>query len=116
MIPVMKIRIGATSAESMPPAPNSDQKMGSWERFMSHPPYDDVDQDRGAQGGKAATRRDSQLRQRTAGDPEVGRRLGRDQPPGVGVIADREQSQPMEQQGAGARKCRAPRIPGSLAL
>src|SRR5687767_10031293 len=91
MIPVIKIRIGASSAESTPPAPNSDQKIGSWERFMSHPPHDDVDQDRGAQGCGYAPGRNERLGQRTSADAQVGRGLGRHFPPRVGVVADGEQ-------------------------
>jgi hypothetical protein len=36
--PVISTNTGATSAESMPPAPNSSQMIGSLERFISHLP------------------------------------------------------------------------------
>src|SRR4249920_2545456 len=87
MMPVMKIRMGATSAESTPPAPNSDQNMGSWERFMSHPAHDDVDEDRGAERREHAAGRNKEFGQWTPADAEIGCGLGRHLPPGPGVVA-----------------------------
>src|SRR5688500_16252723 len=82
MIPVMSMRMGAISAESTPPAPNSDQKMGSWERVMSHPSHDDVDQDRSAYRCKPAAARDEQFGHGPTADAKVGSSLGRYLPPG----------------------------------
>src|SRR5262245_47521795 len=103
MMPVMRIRMGASSAESTPPAPNSDQKMGSWERCMSHPPHDGVDQYGGADGGQPPACCDREIGYRAAADPQVGGGLGRHQPPRVRVIADGEQREPVEHEGTEAR-------------
>src|SRR6188768_3287637 len=99
MIPVTKIRMGASSAESTPPAPNSDQKIGSWDRFISHPPHDDVNHNRRAEGGEYAAAGNQHLGNGTTGNADIGRGLGRDLPPSVGVVADGQQHEPVKQDG-----------------
>src|SRR3974390_1176512 len=117
MIPVMMIRIGATSAESTPPAPNSIQNIGSLDRFISHPPHDYENQ-----GGKPARQggpppcRDDQRRQQLPTDTNVGRGLGRHLPPGVGVVSDGQQREPVKYRGSRTRQRREPGIVSGLAL
>src|SRR5262245_53728868 len=116
MIPVMKMRMGATRAESTPPAPNSDQKMGSWDRFMSHPAHDDVDENGSGDRRQPAANGYDGFGQRVAADTNVGSGLGRHLPPCVGVIADSQQREPVKDDGPRAHKRRAPRLIGGLAL
>src|SRR5688572_33340203 len=97
MMPVMKMRAGATSAESTPPAPKSDQKIGSWERFMSHPAHDDVEEERGGHRGRTSASGYEHLGERTATDAKVRGGFRRDLPPRVGVIPNRQQREPVEQ-------------------
>src|SRR5688572_15943703 len=97
MMPVMKISIGAISAESTPPAPNSDQNIGSWDRFMSHPPHDDEDDEGGAEGGEHAAAGDQHLGYGVTRDADVGRSLGCNLPPGVGVVTDGQQREPVKE-------------------
>src|SRR6185503_18663690 len=98
MIPVMRIRMGASSADSTPPAPNRDQKIGSWDRFMSHPPHDDGNQDRGADRRQPATTADTEFGNGPSRDKDVRGGLGRHLPPRIGVIADRQQGQPVKEE------------------
>src|SRR5687767_2547173 len=103
MMPVMMMRMGATSAESTPPAPKRDQKIGSWDRFMSGPPHDDVDQNGSTECREEPARGDDGLRQGTAADADVRGGLRCDLPPRKGVVADRQQRQPMKEDGHRAR-------------
>src|SRR5262249_5272214 len=116
MIPVMRMRIGATDAESTPPAANSDQKMGSCDRFMSQPPYQEVDQDGSAYRRQPAAGRNDEVRKGPAGDADIRGGLGRNLPPGVGVVADREQRHPVKNDRDWADQRRAPALVGALAL
>src|SRR5687767_799084 len=104
MMPVMRMSIGATSAERTPPAPKRDQKMGSWERFISHPPHDDVDQHGNRERRGPAARGDQEVGYRLSPDPQVRRRLRRDFPPRVRVVADGEECEPVKKNGVRARQ------------
>src|SRR3954468_21845550 len=106
--PVMRMSAGATSAESTPPAPKSDQKMGSWDLVMSHPAHDGVDEDRGGHGGRAPAGGNQNLGERPATDAKIRRRLGRDLPPGEGVIADGREGAPVKQDRPRAGERRPP--------
>src|SRR4051812_41116549 len=104
MIPVMRISIGATSADRTPPAPKRDQKIGSWDRFMSQPPYGDVDENRNPERGGPSAGSDCKVGYRTAPDAQIRRGLRRHFPPRVGVVSDGEQREPVKEDRVGTRQ------------
>src|SRR4051794_1927781 len=109
MMPVIRMSIGATSADRTPPAPNKDQKIGSWDRFMSHPPYGDVDQNGSRERGGPPACRDEKVRHRTSCDAQVRRGLRGDLPPCVCVVADGQERKPVKEDRVRTRQRAAPR-------